>query len=95
MSLRLVLGTKPANLEIKTFGFGPMGNTVYLGDYEVSLEDFLVAAKYVLTNTDLEPNDPRLQFVRCVQSMKEVEGYNPNREHLESSVPAVLLNEVR
>ena len=91
MSLILELGTKPAGLEVKTFGFGSMGNTVHLGDYEISLEDFLVTAKYVLTNTDLESNDPRLQFVKCVQSMKEVDGYSPNRKHLGSSVPAVVL----
>ena len=91
MSLSLDLGTKPAGLEVKTFGFGSMGNTVHLGDYEISLEDFLVTAEYVLTNTDLEPNDPRLQFVKCVQSMKEVDGHNPNRKRLESSVPAVAL----
>ena len=91
MSLSLGLGTKPAGLEVKTFGFGSMGNTVHLGDYEISLEDFLVTVEYVLTNTDLEPNDPRRQFVKCVQSMKEVDGYSPNRKHLESSVPAVVL----
>jgi hypothetical protein len=90
MSLSLDLGTKPAGLEVKTFGFGPMGNTVYLGDYEISLEDFLIAAEYVLTNTDLELNDSRLQFVKCIQSMKEVEGYNPGRKRLEASEPAVL-----
>ena len=92
MSLILGLGTKPAGLEVKTFGFGPMGNTVHLGEYEISLEDFLLMTKYVLTNTDLEPNDPRLQFVKCIRSMKEVNGYTPNRKHLESSVLAVPPN---
>lgn len=92
MSLILGLGTKPPGLEVKTFGFGPMGNTVHLGDYEISLEDFLLMTKYVLTNTDLEPADPRLQFVKCIKSMKEVGGYSPNRKHLETSVPAVLTN---
>jgi len=70
MSLSLNSGTIPAGLNVSTFGYGPIGNTVYLGDYEISLEDFLKAALYVLTNADLEPNDPRLQFVKCVQSMK-------------------------
>ena len=90
MSLILEMGTQPAGLEVKTFGFGSMGNTVHLGDYEISLEDFLVAAEYVLTNTDLEPNDPRLQFVKCVQSIKQTDGYSPGRKRLESSEPAVL-----
>ena len=89
MSLSLGLGTKPAGLEVKTFGFGSMGNTVHLGDYEISLEDFLVTVEYVLTNTDLEPNDPRLRFVKRVQSMKEVAGYNPNRKRLGDPRPGV------
>jgi len=89
MSLILEMGTKPEGLAVKTYGFGSMGNTVFLGDYEISIEDFLVIAEYVLTNTDLEPNDPRLQFVKCVQSMKQTDGYNPNRNKLEASEPAI------
>ena len=46
----------------------------------------------LLTNTDLETKDHRLQFVKRVQSMKEVDGYNPNRKHLGVSVPAVPTN---
>ena len=90
MSLVLEMGTRPTGLGVKTFGLDSMGNTVHLGDYEITIEDFLVAAEYVLTNTDLDPNDPRLQFVKCVQSMKEVGGYNPGRKRLEASEPAVL-----
>ena len=90
MTLILDRGTQPDGLEVKTFGFGLMRNTVRLGDYEISLEDFLVAAEYVLTNTDLEPNDPRLQFVKCVQSTQETDGYNPGRKRLAASEPAVL-----
>lgn len=90
MSLCLGLGTKPAGLEIKTYGFGSMGNTVHLGDYKISLQDFLMATEYVLTNTDLEPNDPRLQFMKCVQSMKQTDGYSPGRKRLEASEPPVL-----
>ena len=90
MSLSLDQGTKPAGFEIRTRDFGSLRNTVYLGNYEISLWDFLVAAAYVLTNTDLEPNDPRLQFVKCVQSIKQTDGYSPGRKRLESSEPAVL-----
>ena len=82
MTLLLAQGTKPVNLGIKTFGFGSLGNAVYLGNYEISLEDFLAAAEYVLTNTNLEPNDPRLQFVKRVQSMKEIDGYGPGKKRL-------------
>jgi hypothetical protein len=89
MSLSLDRGTKPVGLRIKTYGLGPLEklgqkvDVVYLGDYEISLKDFLFAADYVLTNTDLRPNDPRLTFVEHVQSMKVVETFNPNGSHLE------------
>lgn len=89
MSLSLDRGTKPAGLKIKTHGPGPLSETdqkidvVYLGDYEISLKDFLFAADYVLTNADLMPNDPRLVFVKHVQSMRVVERFNPNGSHLE------------
>lgn len=88
MTLVLV-GSKPNPLGVKTFGFGPMGRVVYLGDYEVSLEDFLAAAGYVLTNTDLEPEDPRLQFVEFVRFMRRVDGYNPGQKRLESPEPVL------
>lgn len=87
MSLSLDRGTKPAGLEVKTRG---LGSIVDLGEYEISMEDFFIAAAYVLTNTDLEPDDPRLQFVKCVRSMKEVDGFNSGRKRMESSVPPVL-----
>lgn len=91
MSLSLNLGTRPAGVEIKTFGFGSMEGIVHLGGYEISMADFLMAVAYVLTNTDLKPGDPRLQFMECVRSMKVVDGYNPNTKRLESSVPPVIL----
>lgn len=97
MSLSLVMGTKPVGLVVKTYdGFGSTETIVYLGDYEISLIDFLVMATYVLTNTDLRPDDPRLQFVKCVKSMKEVDGYNPMilyGKRLESDIPPIPSNE--
>jgi len=49
---------------------------VVIGGETVGILDFLVLAHYVLTNTDLEPDDPRRQFVKCVQAMHEDEGWN-------------------
>ena len=87
MTLLLERGTKPTSLGIKTFGWSiDSDHSVYIGGYEISLEDFLFAAHYVLTNTDLlEPGDPRLQFIKCVQSMKEVAGFSPGRKRLKAS----------
>jgi len=87
MSLSLDLGTKPDGLHVKTWG---AGNTVFLGNYEISLVDFLFAAEYVLTNTDLEQNDPRLQFVKCIKAMKKTNGYSVGGKRLESSLPPVV-----
>lgn len=88
MTLLLERGTRPARLGIKTFGLGI--DTIFLGDYEISLEDFLFAAHYVLTNTDLEgPEDPRLQFLKCIRSMEEVEGYMKGAKRLKTSEPPV------
>ena len=90
MTLLLNRGTEPKNLSIKTFGlgFGNLDNTVFLGEYKISMEDFLFAAEYVLTNTNLGPNDPRIQFVTSVMSMIKVEGYNgPGTRRFKPLVP--------
>lgn len=96
MTMLLERGTKPEGLPVKTFGI-PGGingkDVVFLGDYEISIEDFLIAAHYVLTNSNLTENDPRLQFVECVRSMQMVKGY-PGEEiktkRLYTEVPPVL-----
>jgi hypothetical protein len=57
----------------------------------VTLADFLTLSAYVLTNTDLELNDPRTQFVKCVTSMRVVEGWNgAQSKALRPSVEPVL-----
>ena len=84
------IGTNQPGLEVRMHGFGSMRNTVDVGKYEISLEDFLLVVMYVLTNTDLEANDQRRQFVKSVQSMKEVDGYNPNTKRLASDIPATV-----
>ncbi|MBI2596109.1 hypothetical protein HYW46_05255 [Candidatus Daviesbacteria bacterium] len=74
MSLALELeGTEPKGLEIKTHSFD---KTIRLGKYDIALEDFLIAAEYVLTNTDLTEGDPRRLFVERIKDMQEVDGYN-------------------
>ena len=87
MSLALNLGTKPDGLVIKTLG---LDDIIILGDYEISMKDFFLAAEYVLANSDLMPDDPRLQFVKCVQAMRETDGWNPGGKRLESPLPPIL-----
>ncbi len=83
------LGTKPHDLEIKTGGFGGLPD-VQIGDYEISMKDFLLVVHYVLTNTNLEPDDPRLQFVKCVQSMQKIDGWGGSGKRLEDNTPPVI-----
>jgi len=88
MSLILTMGSKPNRLVVKTRSGSD--STVHLGKYQISLVDFLVMAEYVLTNTELNLNDPRIQFLKIVRSMKQTDGYMPGRKRLEASKPAFL-----
>ncbi|MFZ2969535.1 MAG: hypothetical protein WA063_00125 [Minisyncoccia bacterium] len=78
-------GTKQ-KIDVKTYGAGDLKDKVIFGKYEILLQDFLDAVHYVLTNTDLEPDDLRLEFVRRVNAMKEVPGYNKNGKRLKTII---------
>lgn len=56
--------------------------SVDFGGHVIAMEDFLAAVRHVLINTDLEPDDPRLKFVESVQSIVQVDGFNPGKERL-------------
>ena len=43
------------------------------GSFDLSIEDFLLLTRYVLTNTDVIPDDPRIAFVDKLKSAKVVE----------------------
>jgi hypothetical protein len=73
MSLLLESGTIPHGLSAKTYNDGLQ--VLLLGHYRISFDDFLATALYVLTNTNLEENDPRLKFIELVKKMKVVDGY--------------------
>lgn len=98
MSLTFSALTKPKGLEAKSITIPPGINgskhcqqVVSIGNYEMTLVDFLALSAYVLTTTDLEPDDPRSQFVKCVTSMREVEGFNgAESKALQPSVEPVL-----
>lgn len=75
MSLILMNRGKPPEIAVKTVGVGDLVDTVFFGRYEIGMEDFLEAAHYVLTNTNLEKDDPRRRFVECVKRMREDTGW--------------------
>lgn len=90
----ILSGSKPADLGIKTFETD--GSTkIFLGDYEISLEDFLAMTHYVLTNTWLSGDtDPRLDFVECVRAMRITQkgwhrGEVCERKRLDSGCPSL------
>lgn len=84
MPLNLVLGTEPKGLEVRTRVISPLLHIVLVGEYQISMPDFLMMAEYVLTNSDLERDDMRRRFVKTVQSMQEVEGDNLGKKRLQS-----------
>jgi hypothetical protein len=43
---------------------------------EMPLDEFLDVVFYVLTNTDLEEGDPRLEFVGLVRRLQQCPGWN-------------------
>lgn len=74
MSFSLCNGTRPNGLLVKTFGLSE--EVVFLGEYQLSLNDFLAAVRYVLTNADLIPGDPRLAFIAWVRRLEAAPGWN-------------------
>ena len=49
---------------------------VAIGPVEMPIEEFCVTAMYVLANTDLEPDDPRLEFIEDVKRLAKIKGFN-------------------
>lgn len=89
MSLSLENGTQPHGLLVRACGkIGDTKDVVTIGGYALSIEDFLTLASYVLTNPDLRENDPRLDFLTHVESMKMVDGWGgPLSRRLEAETP--------
>jgi len=75
MSLSLDLGTDPRGLEVKTYGIKGLPD-VRIGDYEISMADFRHMVNYVMTNTDLVPDDPRIALKDDIENMAISHGYN-------------------
>lgn len=81
MSLELSNKSKPKKLYVNSYSIGPESG-VLIGDYDISLSDFLLVAQYVLICTELRKGDPRLQFLETVKSMKKVKGLKPGETRL-------------
>ena len=70
--MSLILNRGKHEVPVKTWNSG----TVFFGDHELELPDFLDAVMYVLTNSDLSgPHDPRLAFIDQVKKLEQVDGF--------------------
>ena len=80
MSLRLINGTVPDGLVVKT-RISRVDPDVRIGDNEISIADFCAMVWYVLTNTDLHgTNDPRIQLVEAIKKAERTTGYDNSAE---------------
>ena len=52
------------------------------GWIEIPIVEFLIGVEYVLTNTDLEQNDPRRLFVERIRASRIGEGWNRGTERI-------------
>lgn len=84
MSLELSKG-----IEVKTQGEGDQ--EVYIGGLWIPLQEFLDAAYYVVTNTDLRPDDPRFKFLQKINDLILTSGYNKNQERFADKSSATPL----
>jgi len=83
MSLKLDRGTLPAGVEVKTFD----DRSVFLrapgaAMIEVSMRDFCGTVIYVLTNTDLGPDDPRRELLARLSYVVPQASPNAGKERL-------------
>lgn len=60
---------------VKTWGLLSGQDMVQFGQYDIDINDFFAATFYVLTNTDLYKNDPRVKFVSRIKKLKRIKGY--------------------
>lgn len=72
MSLLLEQDTRPKGLWIKSLN----PSSLMVGDYVIGPKDFNSMVMYVLTNTDLVPNDTRLELIEHIKKLKIVKGFN-------------------
>lgn len=69
------------SVPVKTCGLITFSG-VQIGKEKMNMKDFCDAVCYVLTNTDLTSDDPRLELVEFVKQLKIVDGYNPGQRRL-------------
>ena len=84
------MGTLPKGVEVKAPYGGKrvwLGRSAFnwMGDAEIDLSmgDFCFIVEYVMTNTDLNENDPRIKLQKKVAGMRIVAGFNDDGHRFE------------
>ena len=57
-------------------------NELTIGDYEIDLDDFCQMVKYVLSNTNLAEDDPRIDLVATIKTGEQMLGYGGNGKRI-------------
>jgi hypothetical protein len=83
MSFGLVQGTRPHDLEIKSYGLGPLAGQLRIGDKTVPIGKILTLAATELANKELIADDPRRWYAARLAGTREVDGYNAGGRRLE------------
>ena len=81
MSLTLS-NSNPAFLVARSLSFGNLKGIVTIGEYKIPMKDFVELIYYVLTNTDLEEDDPRLNLLERIKLLEKTDGWNKGRKKL-------------
>jgi len=57
-----------------------LSNDIYFNERKIPMSDFVHAIEYVLTNSDLYPNDPRIRLIEKIKKSFIVSGWNASRD---------------
>ncbi len=82
--MRIILGN---GVEVGSKEPGGDADIVYLGNCEISMKNFFVAAKLILEGSNLFEDDSRPEFVEYVKSMETVKSCSLGEEHLKAFFP--------
>ena len=82
-------GVKPKPIEASTFTIFDGEIDLRIGGHQIPLEDFRFLVMYVMCNSNISPNDPRLELLEDLRSLiviedeygKRLSGLRPLAQH--------------
>lgn len=67
--MSFIVGEGKNSISVNTL---PQGNRILFGEKEISMEEFCSMVNYVLCNSELTGEDPRLELLADIKSLKVV-----------------------